>query len=250
MADMRQSGGDVYRSLIQHTPVPLWSVDVRRANEVFDFLRAEGVTDIADHLDAHPELVEVAKDTVLVTEANRAAGSLFRAGGSAELVQPVRYLFDATPGLARSVTIAHFEGRRNYSERARIATFDGQMRDVQFSVTFPSAPDSLDTTLIAVEDITECVRAEALLRRLEDDLAHGAGFATFAELATAIAHELRQPLTAIVTNAETSLRWLARGEPDLAKVGLLTGRIIASAHRANDIIGRIQHSRNIGHDDE
>ncbi len=37
------------------------------------------------------------------------------------------------------------------------------------------------------------------------------------ELATSIAHEVNQPLSAVVTNAETSLRWPARDEPNLAK---------------------------------
>jgi signal transduction histidine kinase len=60
------------------------------------------------------------------------------------------------------------------------------------------------------------------------------------ELATSIAHEVNQPLSAIVTNAETSLLWLARDEPNIAKVGQLTTRIVASAHRASDIVQRIR----------
>ena len=60
------------------------------------------------------------------------------------------------------------------------------------------------------------------------------------ELTTSIAHEVNQPLAAILTNAETSLRWLSRGEPDIEKVKLLTTRIAASARRASDIVVRIR----------
>ena len=60
------------------------------------------------------------------------------------------------------------------------------------------------------------------------------------ELAASIAHEVKQPLSAIVTNAETSLRWLSRDEPNLPKVCELTTRIAASAQRASDIIHRVR----------
>jgi C4-dicarboxylate-specific signal transduction histidine kinase len=236
----RQAGEDRFRMLIHHTPTPLWYVDARGAGEVFERLRAEGVTDIAAYLDAHPELVEIAKDIVLVTEINRAAVALFRAAGAAELIRPVRYLFAATPEMAKRVMVALFEGRRNYVEQAKMATFDGQVRDVVFSVTYPAPPEHLDTTFITIEDITERLRTEAQLRRLQADFAHAARVSMLGELATSIAHEVKQPLAAIVTNAETSLRWLVREEPNLAKVNELIARIAASARRANDIIQRVR----------
>ena len=60
------------------------------------------------------------------------------------------------------------------------------------------------------------------------------------ELATSIAHEVNQPLSAIVTNAETSLRWLGREDPNLAKACQLTRRIADSARNASDIVQRIR----------
>jgi signal transduction histidine kinase len=58
--------------------------------------------------------------------------------------------------------------------------------------------------------------------------------------AARIAHEVNQPLSAIVLNGETCLRWLDRGEPDVAKARELTKRVIADARRASEIIDRIQ----------
>jgi two-component system sensor kinase FixL len=51
---------------------------------------------------------------------------------------------------------------------------------------------------------------------------------------------VNQPLAAIFTNAETSLRWLSRDEPNLAKVIQLTTRIVASARHANEVVHRIR----------
>jgi signal transduction histidine kinase len=239
-AGERRAGEDRFRMLIHHTPTPLWYVDARAAGEIFEHLRAEGVTDIATYLDAHPELVEIAQDIVLVTEINRAAVALFGADSATDLIQPVRYLFSATPGMAKRVMVAHFDGRRNYAEQAKMATFDGEVRDVVFSVTYPAPPEHLDTTFITIEDITERLRTEAQLHRLRADFAHAARVSMLGELATSIAHEVKQPLAAIVTNADTSLRWLAREEPNLAKASELIARIAASAQRANDIIQRVR----------
>ena len=229
-----------FRILIHHTPTPLWYVDARGSGEMLERLRGEGVTNVAAYLHANPELVEFAKDAVLVTEVNRAAVALFRARDASDLIRPVRYLFAATPEMAIRVMTAHFEGRRNYVEQAKMATLDGEVRDVIFSVTYPTPPEQLDTTFITIEDITERLQTEARLRRLQADFAHAARISMLGELAASIAHEVKQPLAAIVTNAETSLRWLARDEPNVAKVGELTTRIAASAQRANDIIQRVR----------
>jgi C4-dicarboxylate-specific signal transduction histidine kinase len=136
--------------------------------------------------------------------------------------------------------VAHFEGWRNYTEEAKILTFDGQLRDVIFSVTYPTPPEQQDTTFITITDITERLRTEAQLRQLQADFAHAARISTLGEVATSIAHEVKQPLAAIVTNGETALHWLERHDVNVAKVRQLTTRIVESAYHASDIIQRIR----------
>jgi C4-dicarboxylate-specific signal transduction histidine kinase len=231
---------DKYRKLIFFMPTALLQVDSRAAGAVFGRLKADGVRDIAAYLEAHREMVETACDTVLVTEVNREAVSLFRGASPAELIRPVRYLFAATPALAKRVMISHFEGHRSYTEEAKILTFDGELRDVVVSVTYPTPPEQQETTFITLTDITERLRTEAQLRRLQADYAHAARISTLGELATSIAHEVKQPLAAIVTNGETTLRWLEREDLNIAKVKQLTGRIVESAYHASDIVQRIR----------
>jgi len=235
-----QASEDRYRKLIHFTPTPLLYVDARRSGDELERLRAQGVTDIGAYLDANPDLVALAEDIVVVTEVNQAAVSLFGAHNAAELIQSVRYLFSATPGMANRVMVAHFEGRRNYVEKAKMATFDGRVLDVVFSVTYPAPPEYLDTTFITIEDISERLRTEVELRRLQANFTHAARLSTLGELAASIAHEVNQPLAAIAANADASLRWLAQDAPNLAKVKLLTERISASALRASEIIQRIR----------
>lgn len=229
-----------YRSLISSLPVPLWDVDARPAGRIFERLRADGLIDIEDYLIRHPELVELACDIVVVNEANRDAVALFGAADASELVRPVRYLFAASHETARRVMIAHFTGQRNYTEQIKIRTFDGRIRDVMFLVTYPVPGEQLDTTLIMLLDNTDRLEAEARLRQIEADFTHAARLSTLGQMTASIAHEIKQPLSAILTNAETSLRWLAKADPNLPKVAQLSERIAASAQRATDIIARIQ----------
>ena len=235
-----QASEERYRQLVQYLPTALWQVDSRRAGEAFDQLKANGVRDIAGHLERNPDLVEHAKDVVRVTDVNRDAVSLFRAHNPADLIKPVRYIFAAAPGLAERVMVAHFEGRRNLIEETRIRAFDGSIIDVLFTVTYPVPPEQLDNTFITMQDISERLNAEQQLRKLQADFSHAGRIATLGELATSIAHEVNQPLAAIVTNGETSLRWLARTDQNTEKVTQLTSRIVSNARRASDIIHRIR----------
>lgn len=234
------TSAEEYRKLIHYLPVALWQVDTRGASAAFDRLKAKGVTDIAACLDAHPELVEQARDMVRVTAVNREAVSLLRANCATDLIGPVRYVFSATPDLAKRVMVAHFEGRRNYFEETRVAALDGTPVDVLFTATYATPSRELDTSLLMMIDIGERLKTQAQLRQLQADFTHAARISMLGELATSIAHEVKQPLTAIVTNAETSLRWLAREDVSMSKVKQLMARIVSNARRAGDIVQRIR----------
>ena len=84
-----------------------------------------------------------------------------------------------------------------------------------------------------VIDLTERKRAEA-------ELAHANRVATMGQLAASIAHEVNQPIAALLTNAETAVRWLARQPPNLEKARPLIDRIISDGKRAADIVSRIR----------
>ncbi|MEA2257291.1 MAG: hypothetical protein QOJ51_116, partial [Acidobacteriaceae bacterium] len=92
----------------------------------------------------------------------------------------------------------------------------------------------------AVMDVTERKRAEEALREAQTNLARVTRVTTMGELTASLAHEIRQPIAAAVTDAHTCLRWLGRDEPDLAEAREAASRIIKDANRADDIIGRIR----------
>jgi len=88
-------------------------------------------------------------------------------------------------------------------------------------------------------DITERKHAEEALRQAQTDLAHASRVTTMGELTASLAHEIKQPIAAAVTNAKTCLRWLGRDQPHLAEAREATSRMIQDVTRAADIISRI-----------
>jgi PAS domain S-box-containing protein len=91
-----------------------------------------------------------------------------------------------------------------------------------------------------VVDITERKQAEAALREAEIELARASRLTTMGELAASIAHELKQPLSAAVTNATTCEHWLAEDTLDLARARRAAQRMTAAVRRASEVMDRIR----------
>ena len=89
-------------------------------------------------------------------------------------------------------------------------------------------------------DITERKRAAEELQATQSQLAHMARVTTMGELAASIAHEVNQPLTAVVANGNACLRWLAGEEPNLDEAREAVVRIVSEGKRAAEVIQRIR----------
>ena len=87
-----------------------------------------------------------------------------------------------------------------------------------------------------VMDVTERKRAEEALRNAQAELARITRLTTMGELAASIAHEINQPLAAIVTNGSAGLRWLNREAPDLDEARAALSSIVRDGARAADVI--------------
>lgn len=82
--------------------------------------------------------------------------------------------------------------------------------------------------------------AEAVSRSALAKFADMNRVATAGELTASIAHEIKQPLAAMVTNANAGLRWLAKETPDLAETREVMKNVVSAGHRASEVIGSIQ----------
>ena len=94
-------------------------------------------------------------------------------------------------------------------------------------------------------DRTEGEARECVLddRETQAELAHANRVATIGFLAASIVHEMKQPIAAMVTNAQAALRWLDRPAPDVDEIRHALSRIVRDGARAGALVGRTPRSR-------
>ena len=89
-------------------------------------------------------------------------------------------------------------------------------------------------------DIDERMRAEHELRSTQARFLRASQLVSLAELSASIAHEVNQPLAAVITNSHACQRWLAAEPPNLQRAQLTTERIIRDANAAAEVVSRIR----------
>lgn len=89
-------------------------------------------------------------------------------------------------------------------------------------------------------DVTERMQTEEALHQVEAQLTHVARVSTLGELTASIAHEVNQPLAAVVTNGEACLRWINRDVPDMDEARSAITRMISEAKRASEVIAKLR----------
>lgn len=99
-------------------------------------------------------------------------------------------------------------------------------------------PSRRNEVLVVVRDITERKRSEHAWQATQSDIARVSRLAALGEFAASIAHEIRQPLTGILINTKTCLRWLGGASPDLTEVRAALTDVVEAVQRADDIIRR------------
>jgi PAS domain S-box-containing protein len=230
-----------YRDVFDFMPIALFHTESREpVLEVFQEARARGVTDFSRHLIDHPELIGKLLEGQQITEVNRRTVDVLRGRSAADLVGSVERYWPESPQTFREIMIARYSGKKSYETLTRLTTYDGAVIDVLFFVAFAPITGKEHVSLVALIDVSDRVKAEHMLAKLQADIAHASRISVLGELTASIAHEVSQPLTAIEANTEASLLWLAHASPNIPEVRELCARTAQEVQRAADILHRIR----------
>src|SRR5262245_32045795 len=134
------------------------------------------------------------------------------------------------------------QGRRqNYQIVKRLKRKDGGVIWVRIYTFAVHATDfTPDMYFGLVIDITESKNAEQALLVAQSELTRMSQLTTMGAMAASIAHEINQPLAAIITQGQAGMRWLSRATPNIEEAVASLRRIIESADRASTIINGIR----------
>ncbi|MBP2448269.1 PAS domain S-box-containing protein [Rhizobium leguminosarum] len=128
-----------------------------------------------------------------------------------------------------------------YARRHRLRRFDGEYRWVETrAAPMRNAEGVIVQWNVICLDIDSEVRTEVDLRQAREGLARASQVASLAELSASIAHEVNQPLAAVVANSHACQRWLMAEPPNMERAQRTVERIIRDANSAADVVSRIR----------
>jgi PAS domain S-box-containing protein len=197
--------------LLQQLPVSAWTVKPDGTPDFVNRVWLEFAGQTLDFIRSHPE----AWMTAVHPEDREMAARTFWKG-------------------VRSGQGFAFETR---SLRAKDGVY---RRHLQQAVVLRDAEGKVLRFVGTTTDIDDLKRTEEALRQAEAGLAHANRVATMGQLTASIAHEVNRPIAALLMNAETAVRLLARQPPDFEKIWQSIHRVIDDGKRAADIVHRIR----------
>jgi signal transduction histidine kinase len=128
--------------------------------------------------------------------------------------------------------------RAEFVPEYRCTTPDGE---VWYAMSVEPLRRADGGAVISHRDITDRKRAEMAVQRHYRELAHMARVVMMGELAASLAHELTQPLTAILSNAQAALRFLTAPSPNLDEVRAILADVVEDDQRAGEVIRRLRN---------
>lgn len=206
--------------------------------------------DVTDHRQSQNQfrlIVEAAPSGVLLVDAeghiilaNARAENLFASGPQGLVSQPVESLLPERyraghAGLRAGFHAAPSVRAMGAGRELMALRRDGSEFPVEISLSPLDSPQG-PCVLVVIVDISARKQAEAAAARQRRELAHLARVSQLGELAGTIAHELNQPLAAMLSNAQVGCRMLEAGAPDRVELKEIFTDIAADAKRAGGII--------------
>ncbi|MBA8880097.1 sensor histidine kinase [Phyllobacterium myrsinacearum] len=230
-----------YRTIFLATGVAILEMDFTAVKAAIDRLKTNGFPDIRAAAKANPDFAREAIGMMKLTNVNNTTLTTFGAKDLDTFRTALPVLIGKEmEGSIWALLEAIWDVRTSYESETIMNDVDGNRIAILYNVAMPHDRPTLDMVLVSIMDVTARHEAENELHETHAELAHVTRVATLGELTVSIAHEVNQPLAAIVTNGGAGLRWLKRSEPDLDEVETSMQRMIADAGRASEVIKRLR----------
>ncbi len=226
----RRRADEHYRIIFDASGFPMWEADWSHAHA----LLSAG----ADPRDLSRQVMANCK----IRDATQEAAKLFGYADRSELIGR-NLVAHHTPGAQMALVRIFAQLLQRSSpieEEVQFTTLAGNTIDVIVRVTLPPHDLGWQRVVVTALDVTQRNRARAKLVESQAELAHMARITILGEMAASIAHEVNQPLSAIITYARSGNRWLAREAPNAIEVADCLEHIASNGTRAADVIARIR----------
>lgn len=224
-----------YRSIFEQTHIALCELDLLELREHIAAQRNAGV-DISE-ITAQVSLTELAR-LIRFIDVNDATVQMLGCANSKEVLGSIERFLPVRDELVGALVEAIVLSEGRFEKETRLVRADGREVIVVFFVAFPRDAFAFDRVACAMVDVTQREQARATLHSAQEELARVSRVAAVGAISASIAHEVNQPIGAVVMSAQASLRWLQADPPDIGAATKAADRAVQHSIRASQIIQR------------
>lgn len=225
-----------YRSILEQSRFPVFEHDFSKVWDLLKDLRQQDVGNIADHIREHPELHRLACDSIRMVDANKATVELLGGSHKEDILGSTSPFVFLNETSVAGVLQAIWNGRPHFEGQTRVKGIDGEERICIIALVFPTDAAGWERVVGMLADVTERERAQKMLLEARVELARASRVAAVGALSASIAHELNQPLGAVVMNSQACIRWLSKQPPDIEGASAAAERAVRAGVRASTIV--------------
>ncbi|HTE35612.1 MAG TPA: ATP-binding protein [Reyranella sp.] len=228
--------GAILRGLVSLAAITITALLAARNQRAVRALREQ-----ASLLDLTHDTIFVRARNDVITSWNRAATELYGWRREEAIGRRAAQLLDTVFPAPQAAIMDELERTGRWEGELIHTARDGRHVTVTSRWALQSDARGRPVSILETNnDITAQRAVEDKLHRSRMELAHVSRIATLGELTASIAHEVNQPLAAVVANGEAGLRWLNRPVPELGQAKTTVEAMIRNARRASDVIVRLR----------
>ncbi len=227
-----------YRSIFEQNHVSLCELDMTHLRDYLDNLRDKGVTDLQTHAESHPHFFDECATLISFSDVNDATIDLLGCGSRQAIREPISRFLPPGSDLLPQLVFAADAGAERLEREVRLLRADGREVIVLLVLAFPHDQQAFDRVACAMIDVTEREKAKETLNAAQGALARAGRASAVGAVSASIAHEVNQPIGAVVMFAQACIRWLQASPPDIAAALKAAERAVQHSMRASHIIQR------------
>jgi two-component system sensor kinase FixL len=234
-----------FRAIFDDAGIAAWESDWSHLRQYIVDATSDVSGDLETWLLRHPEIVREAASRAIIRNMNQAALNLVEASSAEDLIGANITRVDGgtlegtESGFGR-IYAGLIEGKNIVEGEMSFRTLKGCRREILLRVASVGYGEPWSSVFSVALDETDRKVAHAKLEQASASLAHAARVSMLGQLTASIAHEVSQPLAAMVAYAGSGKRWLGRDDPNLREAQASFEQIAANGNRAADVIARMR----------
>ena len=228
-----------YRTIFDTLAVTILEHDFSDVKRALDELRVSGVKDVRRYIAEHPEFVHELRRRTRITDINQTGLELFGVARKQDFFQHLSDFLPESDDSFLNCIIAIDEDHPVFTSESRMRTSAGRVIPTMFAIRFPPGHD-FTHIYASVLDVTERFELQEEVEQTRSELERARRVASLGELTASIAHEVKQPLAAIMSSLQAGQRWLARDPADLEELRSAMGVAVSAAKQAAMVLNRVR----------